>query len=95
VEITLQEGVLTIRGERRHEARSTQNGMERIESATGSFSRSVALPEGVSDVDVQAHYENGILEVVVPGAAKLSGVRRIPIKVGGRRKALTARGRKS
>jgi HSP20 family protein len=49
VEITLQEGVLTIRGERRHEARSTQNGMERIESATGLFSRSVALPEGVTE----------------------------------------------
>lgn len=95
VEITLREGVLTIRGERRHEARSTQNGMERIESATGSFSRSVALPEGVTEEDVRAQYENGILEVVVPGAAKLSGVRRIPIKVGGRRKALTAPGRKS
>jgi HSP20 family protein len=95
VEITLREGVLTIRGERRHEARSTQNGMERIESATGSFSRSVALPEGVTEEDVRAQYENGILEVVVPGAAKLSGVRRIPIEVGGRRKALTAPGRKS
>jgi HSP20 family protein len=95
VEITLREGVLTIRGERRHEARSTQNGMERIESATGSFSRSVALPEGVTEEDIRAHYENGILEVVVPGAARLSGVRRIPIEVGGRRKALTTRGRKS
>jgi HSP20 family protein len=69
--------------------------MERIESATGSFSRSVALPEGVSEEDIRAHYDNGILEVVVPEAAKLSGVRRIPIKVGSRRKALTARGRKS
>jgi HSP20 family protein len=95
VEITLQEGVLTIRGERRHEARSSQNGVERIESATGSFSRSVALPEGVTEKDVRAHYENGIMEVVVPGAARLSGVRRIPIEVGGRRKALTTRGRKS
>jgi HSP20 family protein len=95
VEITLREGVLTIRGERRHEARSTQNGMERIESATGSFSRSVALPEGVTEEDIRAHYENGILEVVVPGAVRLSGVRRIPIEVSGRRKALTTRGRKS
>lgn len=49
------------------------------------FSRSVALPEGVTEEDVRARYENGILEVVVPGAAKLSGVRRIPIEVGGRR----------
>src|ERR671914_916674 len=84
VEITLQAGVLIIQGERRHEAHSTQNGMERIESANGSFSRSVALPEGVTEEDVRAHYENGILEVVVSGAGKRSGVKRIPIEVGGR-----------
>jgi HSP20 family protein len=47
VDITLQEGVLTIRGERRHEERTDGEGVHRFESAVGSFSRSVALPDGV------------------------------------------------
>jgi HSP20 family protein len=94
VEITLQQGVLTIRGERRHEERTNGEGMYRFESATGSFSRSVALPEGVKEEEIQAHYENGILEVVVPGVGELTGAKRIPIEVSGGRKALTTEGRK-
>jgi HSP20 family protein len=54
VEITLQEGVLTIQGERRLEERTSGEGMHRFESAGGSFSRSVALPDGVKEEDVQA-----------------------------------------
>jgi HSP20 family protein len=95
VEIALHDGMLTIRGERRHEERSSTNGGERFESATGSFSRSVALPEGVTEEDIQARYEDGILEVLVPGAARPSEARRIPIEVGGCGRTLTARGRKS
>jgi HSP20 family protein len=67
--------------------------MHRFESAVGSFSRSVALPDGVEEEDIKARYENGILEVVVPGVAEVTGARRIPIEVGGKRKALTTKGR--
>jgi HSP20 family protein len=95
VDITFQEGVLTIRGERRHEERTDGEGMHGFESAVGSFSRSVALPDGVKEEDIRARYENGILEVVVPGVAEMTGAKRIPIEVGGKRKALTTKGRKS
>jgi HSP20 family protein len=96
VEVTVQDGMLTIRGERRQEERSNDGGTFRYESAYGRFERSVMLPEGVKENDIQASYENGILEVVVPGAAELTEGRRIPVQVnGGRRRALTARGHKS
>jgi HSP20 family protein len=95
VEITVNDGVLTIRGERRQEERTEDAGTFRYESTYGRFERSVRLPEGVKEGDIQASYENGILEVVVPGVAELTEGRRIPVQVGGRRKALTTRGRKS
>jgi HSP20 family protein len=96
VEIIVQDGVLTIRGERRQEERTNDGGTFRYESAYGRFERSVMLPQGVKEDDIQASYENGIFEVVVPGAAQLTEGRRIPIQVGeGRRKSLTTRGHKS
>jgi HSP20 family protein len=94
LDIGLQDNVLRIRGERRHEERTEGEGTYRLESRYGSFERSVLLPEGVKDGDISATYENGILEIVVPKAARQDGAKKIPIQVGGSRKALTARGRK-
>ncbi len=94
VDISLHEGVLTIRGERRHEERVNGSGSYRFESSYGSFERSVLLPEGVKEDDIRATYENGILEIVVPKAGELTGAKKIPIEVGNR-KAITTSGRKS
>ena len=96
VEITLQDSVLTLRGERRYEDHGSGNGsVHRYESAYGTFQRSVLLPKGVTEKDINATYEKGILEIVVPGAVELSQGRRIPVQVGSGRKALTTRGRKA
>src|SRR5438128_424954 len=46
VDITVDKGVLTIRGERRHEARENGKDVVRVESVYGAFQRSVVLPEG-------------------------------------------------
>ena len=89
VEISLDQNVLTIRGERRYEERSGSNGGSRFESGYGSFSRSILLPDGVKEGDIQASYENGILEVVVPGVLELTEPKRIPIEVTSGAKALT------
>ena len=89
VEITLRDGLLTIRGERRHEERTSENGISRFESARGSFERSVVLPQGVKEDGITAAYENGILEVVVPGMAELTGEKRIPVQAGTGRTAIT------
>ncbi len=94
VEITLNENVLTIHGERRYEERQNANGGSRFESGYGSFSRSVVLPDGVTENDIQATYVNGILEVVVPGVLQMTEPKRISIEVGSGQKALTTHGEK-
>ncbi len=94
VDIQLQENVLTIRGERRREEKTEGETYFRSETHYGSFQRHIAVPEGTRPEDVQASYTNGILEVVVPNGAQLPEARRIPISVGERRRALSAKGRK-
>jgi len=63
VEITVDDGLLTIRGERRSQTKSEQKGRRFSEMQYGSFSRTIPLPQGVSEKDVAASYRNGILEV--------------------------------
>jgi HSP20 family protein len=94
VDITVQDNALWIRGERRREERTERDGTYRIESSYGSFERGVPIPDGVRPEDITASYENGILEVVLPGAAELTGGRKIPVQVGSNHKALTVGRRK-
>ncbi|WP_055867549.1 Hsp20/alpha crystallin family protein [Frankia sp. CpI1-P] len=66
VEITVAEGVLSVRAERRDEkAEKTDHGY-RSEFRYGSFSRSLPLPAGAKDDQVAATYKDGILEIRVP-----------------------------
>ena len=46
----------------------------------GSFRRSVALPEGIDESKISARYEDGVLEVIVPGAAVAREPKRIQIQ---------------
>ena len=67
VKIELQDSVLTISGERRTEhATDGREGYVRLERASGAFSRSLTLPEGVDAANVSATFTNGVLEVQVP-----------------------------
>ena len=50
--ITVHDGVLTIRGERRHDDRSQGNGVHRVESSYGAFERTVPLPQDVEEEDI-------------------------------------------
>ena len=96
VDITLHDGVLSIRGERRKEQEEKGERYFRQETFYGSFQRDVLLPEGVNADQIKASYEKGILEVTVPGAASLPEAKKIHIEVGsGERKALEAAGQKS
>jgi HSP20 family protein len=66
VKVTIDEGVITISGERRNEFEHKDEKVHRVESVYGNFSRSFRLPED-ADVDaVQAESRNGILKVRVP-----------------------------
>ena len=81
VEISYHDGMLTIRGERRQEQRTDGERYFRLETTYGSFERSIPLPEGVNADAITATHKDGVLEIVVPGVAQISGARTIPVKV--------------
>lgn len=68
VELTVADGVLRIKAERRTDERSEDKGYTRHEMRYGSLTRTLPLPEGVQESDISASYRDGILEVRVPFA---------------------------
>jgi HSP20 family protein len=66
IDITAENGVLTVRGERRAEKRETENGYERVERVSGAFLRRFTLPEGANTESIKAKQTNGVLEVTIP-----------------------------
>src|SRR6266550_113063 len=81
VKVELEDNVLTISGERKSEREERKEGYYRIERASGSFSRSLTLPEGVDPDRIEAHFKNGVLEVRVPKPEERKP-RRVAISVG-------------
>jgi HSP20 family protein len=70
VGIEIKDGVLTVSGERKTEHEDSSNGYHRVERAYGRFSRSLSLPEGVDADQVQADFDQGVLEVRIPKPAE-------------------------
>ena len=66
IDIQYENGVLTLRGERRFEKESSEKSFHRVERTYGTFVRSFALPRSVDAEKITATYENGVLEVRVP-----------------------------
>jgi HSP20 family protein len=66
VSIELENNVLTVSGERKAEQEERHEGYYRIERATGSFARSLSLPEGIDAASVSATFDNGVLTVRIP-----------------------------
>jgi HSP20 family protein len=66
IEITAEKGVLTLKGERRSEKKSSKDGYESIERASGTFLRRFALPESVDAEAIKASHVNGVLEIAIP-----------------------------
>jgi HSP20 family protein len=81
VKVELEDNVLTIAGERRHEEEAKSGGYYRLERATGVFSRSLTLPEGIDPEAVQASFDKGVLEVRIPKPEERKP-RRVAISVG-------------
>jgi len=66
VEITLEDQVLTLRGERKFERDEEKNNYHRIERAYGTFSRSFRLPTNVDTGSAKASFNNGLLTIDLP-----------------------------
>jgi len=78
VELTVEEGVLTLRGEKRAEVEDKDRGYS--ERSYGRFERRIGLPQGVDRDKVTATFKNGVLTVLLPRTeAANENVRRIPI----------------
>ena len=66
VGIQLENGTLTLKGERRFEEQNGQKGFHRIERSYGSFVRAFGLPDTVDGDKVKADYKNGVLTITLP-----------------------------
>lgn len=84
VKIEVADDVLTISGEHSETEEEKERNFVRSERRYGAFTRSLTLPSGVSADDVEATFENGVLEVSVPKPqAEEPEAKRVEVKVKG------------
>lgn len=89
VAIEVQDRTLTLSGERRAEHESKDEGYYRLERASGTFARSLTLPEGVDADAIAASFDKGVLEVRIPKPEEVKP-RRVSIEVGDAPKTIEA-----
>jgi HSP20 family protein len=81
VQVEVENGVLSISGERSDEREENRDDFYRTERSYGQFHRSIALPEGVEPDQVEASFKDGVLEVTVPAPKQPErSARQIPIR---------------
>ncbi|MDX6684994.1 MAG: hypothetical protein QOF86_1122, partial [Baekduia sp.] len=83
VDLSLEDNVLTLSGERKTEHEQGGEGFYRLERAAGAFSRSLTLPEGVDGDAISARFDKGVLEVRIPKPEQRKP-RKLQIAVGDR-----------
>ncbi len=83
VEITVEDGLLTIQGERRYAHDSAEEKMHRTERHYGAFRRSITLPSHVEAETIEASAQDGVLQILVPKAPDVQA-KRIQVRAGQR-----------
>jgi HSP20 family protein len=81
VKVSVQDGVLTISGERKYEKEEKGKKYHRVERAYGSFARSFTLPDDADAEKVAGEFKDGILKVHVPKSEKAKP-KKVEVKVG-------------
>lgn len=79
VNITLEDGVLTITGEKKSDRQVDEKNYHLVERSFGSFHRTLTLPSGVDSTEASASFVNGVLVIEVP-KAEAAKPRRLEIK---------------
>jgi HSP20 family protein len=87
--ITLEDGMLTIQGERHFADESSEQQFHRVERRYGAFRRAITLPAHVVADAVEASVEDGVLQILVPKAEEAKP-KRIQVLPGSRREAIEA-----
>ena len=80
LQITMEDGLLTIQGEREFAQESSEQ-FHRVERRYGAFRRSITLPAQVQAEQIEATFDNGMLEIVVPKAEEAKP-KRIQVRPG-------------
>ena len=71
IEVKMEDGVLSIKGERQSESSENREGYKRVERVRGSFLRRFSMPDTVDADGITARSKDGVLEVVIPKQAKV------------------------
>ncbi len=80
IDVSLDNDMLTIRGEKKFERKDEKENFHFVERSYGTFQRSLRLPFPVDPGQVQANFENGVLTVVLPKAEQQQRSRRIQVQ---------------
>ena len=70
VKITIEDGMVTMRGERKQEKEEKNKKFHRIERSYGSFIRSFRMPDDVDESAIKAEFKDGMISVTLPKSAK-------------------------
>jgi HSP20 family protein len=81
LDITMEDGLLTIQGERQFTADSSEEQFHRVERRYGAFRRSITLPAHVLAEQIEASFEDGVLLILVPKAEEAKP-KRIQVRPG-------------
>jgi HSP20 family protein len=81
LDLTMEDGLLTIQGERQFTSESSEQQFHRVERRYGSFRRAITLPAHVLAEGIQASFEDGVLQILVPKAEEATP-RRIQVRPG-------------
>jgi HSP20 family protein len=79
IEITMENGILTIKGERQSEVRDETEGYKRVERVSGTFYRRFSLPDTADADRIEAKGKDGVLQVILPKHEKVQP-RKIEVK---------------
>jgi HSP20 family protein len=81
IQVSVEKDLLTIKGHRKEEQEVKEEDYYFSERSTGEFSRTLRLPEGIGVEAIEATYEDGVLEVIVPRpAAPEPKAKTVPVK---------------
>ncbi len=81
LDITMEDGLLTIQGERQFTSDSSEQQYHRVERRYGAFRRAITLPAHVTAEGIQASFEDGVLQILVPKAEEATP-KRIQVRPG-------------
>jgi HSP20 family protein len=71
VQLTIQDGVLTMRGEKKSERKDERENYHLVERSYGSFQRSIRLPDAIDEEKAGARFDKGVLTVTLPKRPEL------------------------